>query len=96
MSIREVMDNGHLAARPFIRPEHVARLDAAPKLFPEEDPAVFVTLTAQGEKRMLSHTENSIGKAVAAFCGNTEISRATITRPFGNNFRVFVRVPGGT
>jgi len=43
MSIREVMDNGQLSTRPFIRPEHVARLDPAPKPFRGDDPAMFVT-----------------------------------------------------
>jgi preprotein translocase subunit SecD len=96
MSIREVMDNGQLATRPFIRPEHVARLDPAPKLFPEDDPAMFVTLTGQGEKRMLSYTQSRVGKAMATFCGDKEISRATIIQPFGNHFRVSVRLSGGT
>jgi len=96
MSIREVKDNGQLATRPFIRPEHVARLDPAPKLFPEEDPAMFVTLTAQGEKRMLSYTKSSTGKDIATFCGDMEIFRATIYQPFGNHFRVLVRPQGGT
>src|SRR4249919_3314739 len=68
LSFREVLDNGELATRPFIRPEHVARLDAAPKLFPEADPAMLVTLTAQGEERMLSYTKSSTGRSIAAFC----------------------------
>lgn len=96
LSFREVLDKGKLATQPFIRPEHVARLDVAPKLSPEADPAMLVTLTAQGERRMLSYTKSSVGRSIAAFCGDTEVSRATIFEPFGNHFQVALRAPGGT
>jgi hypothetical protein len=45
---------------------------------------------------MLSYTKSSKGGSIAAFCGDTEVYRATIWEPFGNHFRVALNQPGGT
>ncbi len=96
MSFREVRDNGKLATVPFIGPAHVARIDIAPKLRPGADPALLVTLTSQGEERMLRFTSSNKGRAMATFCGDVEIYRATILAPFGNHFRVAMSLPNDT
>lgn len=86
--MRDVLDDGGLAKLPFIRPPHIARLDAASKSYPEEGPGILVTLTSDGEDRMRRHSERRVGHKVAVFCGTMEISRPTISAPFSNHFKV--------
>jgi len=86
--VRDILIDGRPAGIPFIRPEHIARLDAASKSYPEESPGMLVTLTSDGEEQMRRHSEQSSGRTVAVFCGSTEISRATIHPPVGNPFKV--------
>ena len=88
LSCHEVLDNGKLTPWPFIGSQHVASLGVAQKPFPDAEPAIFVTLTAEGEKRMLNYTKNHIGHSIAAFCGDAEVYRAVISEPFGNHFNV--------
>ncbi|GAB3358568.1 hypothetical protein GCM10027430_29210 [Lysobacter tyrosinilyticus] len=59
-------------------------------------PALLVTLTSDGEKRMLSYTKSSVGRSVAVFCGDMEVSRPYITKPFSNHFQVALPQPAGT
>ena len=88
LHIRDVLDDGSLAKLPFIRPQHVARLDAASKSYSEEGPGILVTLTTDGEDRMRGHSERRVGHKVAVFCGTMEILRPTISAPFSNHFKV--------
>lgn len=88
LHIRDVLDDGSLAKLPFIRPQHVARLDAASKSYSEEGPGILVTLTPDGEDRMRGHSERRVEHKVAVFCGMMEISRPTISAPFSNHFKV--------
>ena len=89
LSFREVLSNGALATQAFVRPEHVARLDASS----QAESTLLVTLTAEGEDHMRRHTESHVGGSIATFCGETEVSRATINAPFGNRFEVAVPRP---
>ncbi|WP_157475081.1 hypothetical protein [Lysobacter sp. Root494] len=80
-SIHEVFVTGNPAKRSFIGPEHVASITAAPENYPGEQRAILVTLTAKGEQKMLRFSQEAIGESVAFFCGETEMSRATILAP---------------
>lgn len=87
MSVRAVDTKGSATGRPIIEPKHVATLVPAKALYKGEV-AVLVTLTTQGEARMLRYTRKNVGRSVIVFCGDNEISRALITAPFANRFRV--------
>ena len=87
MSIRVAETNTKAEGRLIIKPKHVATLQPAKARWTGEI-AVLVTLTAEGEKRMLRFTSKNVGETVVVFCGDNEISRALITAPFTNKFRV--------
>ncbi len=93
--VRSVESDGKLAPYPFIRPEHVASIQAAKPLYAGEH-AMLVTLTDVGAKRMLEQTEHAIGRKIAFFCGKTELNQAVIHGPVSASFRVFVSDGDGT
>ena len=87
MSVRVAEANDKPDGRFIIKPEHVATLQLANARWKGEV-AVLVTLTAEGEKRMLKYTSKNVGETIIVFCGDNEISRAIISAPFANKFRV--------
>ena len=85
VTVREVLANGSVSRNEIIRPEHVLSIDPGP-YGDAENLSLQVTLDAVGGQRMHAYTSDNVGGQLATFCGDTEVSRATIREPFSSRF----------
>ena len=96
VTVREVLANGSVSRNEIIRPEHVLSIEPGPNGDPQ-DMSLQVTLDTVGSQRMHTYTSDNVGGQLATFCGDTEVSRATIREPFSNRFIIQMPiVPSGT
>jgi len=80
--IREVEADRSLASYPFIRPQHVASIEAVHESPTSANPSLAFHLTDIGRQRLLEHSESHEGREIAIFCGRREVLRPMITGPF--------------
>ena len=87
-------DTGSLGPE-IVGPAEVAAIRPATPEY-EGELGMSVELSAAGQEKMLSYTRVHVGEPLAIFCGDNEVSRATILEPFAGPFRVHVGERGGT
>ena len=89
LSIRPINADDSVQNFQVVGPEHVEAFHGD-RAHVEGESAVYVVLNEDGNRRMLRYTKGHVGGEMAVFCGDEEMSRATIAEPFSSPFRALL------
>ncbi|MFP8967787.1 hypothetical protein ACKC9G_14485 [Pokkaliibacter sp. CJK22405] len=85
------VDNQGVVIKPaLIGPEYISSISSREAENPGESSLLDMTLTKAGSYKLHNYTQSHIGKALAVYCGDKEVTRPFIMAPISGQLRITV------